>query len=516
MSPRLITKPINKKTVQSDQSMTYKTLSGLFWLFSSIGVQSILQGLILIVMSRLLDPKDFGLVGATSVILGFSSIFSQLGIGPAIIQYPALETRHIRTGFTFSLFFGMFMTGLVSLAAPFIADFFRMGGLVLILRVMSLIFIIQGASVVAESLLQREMHYRSLAGIQIISYSVGYGGVGIGLGLLNFGVWSLVGANLAQAFLNTVILHICKSHSRLPQFDRSAMKDLMYFGGGHTLSRIGNYIAGQGDNLIAGRYLGATALGLYGRAYQIVGMPITLFAEALNRVLFSAMAKVQNDPKRLKTSYRQCNAIIALIILPISAFMFILAPEIVDIFLGPKWMDIIPPLRVLTMGMLFRTSSKISDSLARATGSVYLRAWRQGIYATAVIGGAWVGKHWGISGIAFGVLVAMFINFILMAQLSLKIISMTWVSFLKAYLPATLFSSVIFTEVWGLTKVMRDLTMPGSTILITILFVVGITLLIILYLRPRFILGQDGIWMMDTSLAFVSERFKIFRFVKNI
>ena len=403
---------------QAEKNITNRTLTGFFWMSLGTGTHVVVQALVLIILARLLTPVDFGLVGAALIVVGFSLIFSQLGIGPAIVQYPELKQRHLRTGFTISLFFGTLVTGIIIFIAPAISAFFRMDGLTPVIRLISFVFLVQGLSVVADSLLQRKLKFKWLAWVQIVSFTIGYGVVGVSLAIMKFGVWALAWAHLGQVILRFVMLLIVQPHPKLPQFDRRSFNELIYFGGGFTMGRIGNYIAGQGDNLVVGRWLGAEALGLYGRAYHLMAMPASLFGQILDKVLFPAMAKVQDQPKRLKKAYRRGVALIALLVLPISVTSVVLAPELIHVILGPKWVEVIVPFQIFAIGMLFRTSYKMGDSLARATGAVYRRAWRQGIYAAFVLVGAYVGKHWGISGVVIGVLCALTTNFILMAHLS--------------------------------------------------------------------------------------------------
>ncbi|KJS11981.1 MAG: polysaccharide biosynthesis protein [Peptococcaceae bacterium BRH_c8a] len=472
-------------------------MGGLFWMLSGTGIQSVLQLLVLAILARLLTPVDFGLVGAALVVMRFSNIFSQLGIGPAIVQRPNLSTTHIRTGFTITLLFGASLVALIWLLSPHIAGFFRMDGLVPVLRVIALAFFFKGLAGISESLLQRDMQFRWLAIIQVISYALGYGAVGIILALAGFGVWSLVLAYLAQEILISVMAMIAMPHPKIPQLNRAAFGELMYFGGGYTIARIANFIAVQGDNLVVGRWMGAAALGLYGRAYQLMAMPATLFGQTLDKVLFPAMAKVQAEPQRLSTAYRRSIALIAMVVMPVSAVMFILAPEVINVLLGDAWLGVIAPFKILAVGMLFRSSYKMSDSLARAKGAVYRRAWRQIVYAAMVIGGAWVGQHWGLSGVAYGVLGALLINFVLMAQLSLQLTSLTWKDFIAAHGSAALLTTVVFLEAWFTAVGARSIGLAEFAILCVVLVIILATFTAMLRLAPKLFFGTDGIWLLN-------------------
>jgi O-antigen/teichoic acid export membrane protein len=481
--------------------LTHSTLRGLVWTFVGSGAQAALQLLVLLILARLLTPRDFGVVAAAMVVVGFSSIFSQLGVGPALVQRPVLETRHVRTAFSLALAFGLGLAGVIWLMAPALARFFRMDALGSVVRALSFVFVLQSGSLVAEALLQRDLRFRRLANIEVVAFVLGFGVVGVALAIGGFGVWALVGAQLGQTFAKTTILLAIQPHSKRPLMDRGAFSDLMAFGSGFTLARIGNYLAGQGDCLVVGRWLGAEALGLYGRSYQLMMLPATLLGQVLDRVLFPAMARIQHHPERLASAYTRGVALIALVVLPCSVSAFILAPELISCLLGPQWHEITIPFQIFALGMLFRTSYKMSDSISRATGAVYRRAWRQGVYALLVIGGAYLGQQWGIAGVAGGVLAAIAVNFLLMAQLSLDLAEMHWRSFWAAHVPALALSAIVGPAVWAFATLLRACTnSPGLVLAATVTSATLVTCSLLWHM-PATLLGPSGLWIVQ-KLAF--------------
>jgi O-antigen/teichoic acid export membrane protein len=482
--------------------MTSRTLGGLFWLFLGTGSQAVLQVLVLAVLSRLLAPADFGLVAAVLAVVGFSTIFSQLGIGPAVVQRLELKPAHLRMGFTLSLLLGFLLAALAWMFAPAVADCFRLPGLTPILRAVSLVFPLQGLSVVAESLLQRDLQFRRLAAIEVASVALGYGLVGIALAALGFGAWSLVGGHLAQTVLKTAALLILRPHPMRPLWDRQACSELLYFGSGFTVARVGNYLGTYGDNFVIGRWLGAAALGIYGRAYQLVAGPAALFGTVLDRVLFPAMARVQTQPEQLAAAYRRGVALIALVTLPASAVLVVLAPELIHVLLGPGWDAVVVPFQILAAGLMFRTSYRMSDSISRATAAVYRRAWRQGLFALMVVGGAWLGCPWGLAGVSVGVAVAITMNFLLMAQLSLTLASMSWQSFWAAHLPAVTLAALLGGPVWACAVVLRACALPPLVVLL-LSAAAALPFLFVARSAPRLFLGRDGCWMLRTVGGYV-------------
>lgn len=488
------------------RGLTRRTVTGLLWAAWGKTAHAVLQLGILAVMARLLAPTDFGVVSAALVVIGLSGIFSQLGLGPALVQRPELEDRHTDSAFLASIAFGLALGGLVWLIAPLAAAFFRIADVEPVLRALAAVFPLQGVNVVAESLAKRELRFRWLANVDVIAYGLGYGLVGIALAAYGLGVWSLVWGEIAKTVLRDALL-LADRRPRLGRLpDGSALKELLYFGGGFTLGRVANYLALHGDALVVGRTLGPGPLGLYGRAYQLMTAPAIGLGGMLDNVLFPAMARVQGEPDRLAAAYRRGVGLLAVTMLPFSVAVFVLAPEIVRVLLGPNWTGVVVPFQVLAVGMTFRTSYKMSDSLARATGAVYRRAWRQIVYAVLVIGGALIGQRWGLAGVAAGVVTALAVNFALMAQLSLAVVPITWRQFVAAHLPASALAVAIAPVLWGTAHLARQAGLPAVGILIGATVPTVIVAALLVKLAPGTFLGEDALWAAKTLRSSLSRR----------
>lgn len=487
-----------------------RTMQGVLWTSLGTGARGLLQLLVLSVLARLLAPRDFGVVAAAMVFVGLSASLAHFGFGPAIVQRPTLKSQHLRVAFSASVLVGVAAFALIWFIAPFVAELFHLGELRLVLRVMALLFLIQGLAIVAESLLQRNMRFGLLAGLDAASFAVGYGLIGVLLALLGYGFWAFVGASLGQAVVHTCLVLALQPHPMKPLLEWRTIAELLHFSGGFTLASIGNYVAGQGDSLVIGRWLGAEALGIYGRAYQLMTMPAMFVGDVLDRVLFPGMARLQHQRERLATAYRRAVALIALIQLPTSAGLFILAPEIIDVILGPNWGQVLVPFQVFAAGLLFRSSYKISDVTVKATGAVYQRAWRQAAFALLVIAGAGIGLRWGLPGAAAGVVGAIFVNFLLMAQLSLSLTGIPWRRFWAAHLPGVVLAGLIGAGLWLLASFFRAGDISPVLVLIISAGWVFLSLPLLFRYLPRLVLGGDGYWILQTIGSLFPRRLSFF------
>lgn len=489
-------------------SLTHRTVSGMVWVAWGSGAMGVLKVVVLVLLTRLLSPGDFGVVSAALVVIGFSLNFSQLGLGPALVQRPTLEPRHISTAFWASIALGLTVGAMIWLAAPMIAQFFRMDQLTAVIRWLALAFPVTGISTVPDSLLQRDLRFRLLANRDVVSYGLGYGAVGVILALLGWGVWALVGAQLAQSAVRTTILLTAAPPVVRARPTWSTFLELLDYGAGQSAGRLAIILANQVDNLVVGRWLGAAALGVYSRAYQLMSVPTGLLGDVLDKVLFPTMARVQDDPRRLGAAYLRATAFLVLVTLPVGVVAALLAPDLVEVAFGKRWMALVPPFQVLVLGMMFRTSSRMGESLSRATGKVYRRAWRQGLYAGLVFLGAWIGQRFGITGVALGVLGALFINYLLMAQLSLSVIQISWARFLQAQLPALRLTILVGAVTLTVGAGGRHLGLPALAVLLAGSVLAVGTAVLAAWLAPAFVLGEHGMHMRDNVAPHLLARLR--------
>lgn len=430
-----------KNPVKKD--LTSRTLKGFKWAFFNTFIKFILQLLIISILAHILTPSDFGLLSITLIFINFTQLFSQLGIGPALIQRQNLSEKHIRAGFTLVMILSFVFLIITFFSAPYISIFFKNTKINIILKWISVTFVLRGLGVVSFSLLQKKLLFKRIMIIQSISYSLSYGIVGIILALMGKGVWALVFAEMSNSFLRGILSYYFSPHSIKPLVVKKEIKELFNFGGGFTIAKIFNYVALNGDNFTIGKLMGVEKLGLYSRAYSLMTLPATYFASILDKILFPAMSEIQKKTEKLREVFFKGIEIVSFISLPIAFYFFILSSDIITIIFGWKWTEAIPVLKILSLGVLFRTGYKISDSLARATGAVYRRAWRQGVYALLIVCGAFIGSRFNLSFVAVGIVSALFINYILMTHLSLKLINSSWKVFFKSHILAIYITSFL-------------------------------------------------------------------------
>ncbi|MBY5925425.1 MULTISPECIES: lipopolysaccharide biosynthesis protein [unclassified Halomonas] len=396
---------------------------GFFWMLMGTIGQNILQVASLLVLARFLSPEDFGVVSLAVIIVSFLKVFSELGVGPALVQKKNISVVDIGTANVISLSLGLVCASAIYLSSAGLADFFGMPQLEDVLKVLALMLPVASLSVVGQSLMQRRLRFKRLSSYIFISYLLGYGFVSIGMSINGYGIWSLVFAHLTQSVVMLALLLICALDSRRFGFNVKSAINMMTFGVGYSLARVANFSAGQGDNIVIGKLLGAEQLGLYGRAYQIVTFPAIMFGSVVDKVYFPIMAEMKSDYENLSRLYVSSVLLSSLLFSSVAFYCYVFSNEIVLILFGESWIEMAPILKILSFAMAFRIGYKYSDNLVMAVGRVYKRATIQVLYASFVVIFAVVGSTWGVEGVAVGVVVAVMLNYFLMMVMVWKIIS---------------------------------------------------------------------------------------------
>ncbi len=484
----------DRKPKRAPRGLTQRAIGGMFWTFSGTGVQVVVQLLAIMALGRLLTPAEFGLMGAATVVIACSQIVSQIGVGPAIIQRRELDLTHVRVAVSLSCTLGLLLGAIVWFGSPVIAAFYRMPELEPVLRAVAFMFPLDGLNTVAKSILTRELRFRLYIALDVGAYVLGYAMVGVVLAWFGYGVWALVMANIAQLGVRTVAMYLATRHSIRPSLNLRAARDLLSFGFGHSMAQLGTLLSQQGDNLVVGRWLGPAALGIYGRAYSLMVMPASAFGRIINRVLFPVMSQVQDERDRLANAYERALAIVAFVALPLSAFLWVVAPEFIAVVLGPAWDEVVLPFRLFTISLLFRMSSKISDACTKAAGEVYIRALLQFAYAAMVVVAAIIGQRWGVGGVAVAVSIAMGLNWLSMAWLSRSVTGLSWLRFAQAQVPAAMLALVIA----GAAAVVAHWTRAAHLGTIPVLAAAGLVAAAVTLtaakLSPQVFLGSHGTW----------------------
>jgi O-antigen/teichoic acid export membrane protein len=367
-----------------------KTLKGVAWSTSAQVVKQVSQLIILIVLTRLLSPTDFGLAAMIVVFTGFIEIFRELGFGAALVQNQQVEDSHYSSVFWLNLVTGTILTGLTIVMAPLIAALYNEPRLTSLTSLAAIDFIIASLSIVHGTILNRFMQFRLLAVVETITTLVA-GIIAIILAATGYGVWSLIWRALIDSGVRTLILWRVSNWRPRWLFNRAAVSDLLGFSSNLLAFNVLNYWVRNADNLLIGKFMGTTELGIYARAYSIMILPITQVTQVLGRVLFPALSRVQDDRARVKDIYLRAVAMIALVTFPLMLGLLVVAEHFVLAIFGAKWVGLVPLLRIFSLLGLVQSITVTIGWILQSQGRTDLMLhWRLAT-GTLIIGGFVIG-----------------------------------------------------------------------------------------------------------------------------
>lgn len=425
------------------QVKTYKekAVTGVYWMGFMTVSNFIITILTTMILSRLLTPRQFGIVASVQIVISFAEIFWMMGVVPAITQKKTLLPEDIYTGNTLNIIFGIMVCLFISLFAKAIAVFVGIEN-ILILQILSIVFVIHSFSGVSEALLTKEMKFKAIGLVKLVTLII-YSSTAIIFALSNYGAWALVIGRLVEAFAKTVIVIGLKPVKLSFKINLKSTKSLLNIGTGFTIARVLNNLAIQGDYFVVNKTLGSYALSFYSRAYQILMMPTNIVGQVIDKVMFPLMARFQDDKDKIRYVFFNITLLISVIAIPLTIFMFVLGSDLVLLILGKNWGKAVTPFRILILALFFRIAYKVCDSIVRSLGAVYKRVWVQVVYCVMVFGGAYFGKKWGINGVAVTTSIAIFINYIIMTLLIKHLINFRITKLLVYLIPFTIFSAFI-------------------------------------------------------------------------
>lgn len=462
------------------ESLSGRTLRASSWRLTTVAIQAVLQLAVLAVLSRLVPPEEFGVLGIAMIFIAFGAMLQDLGVSGALIQRPRLTREHVRSAFFLSLLMGAGFAGALWLSASLAAELFRTPAVAPLLQLLSVSFLFSSAGFVSSAQLWRRMEAKKAGIAEVLGYLVGYGIVGIGGALLGYGVWALGWAVVVQSLVRSAAFIAWEPHDLLPVPQAQAVRELLGFGVGLSLIRLLNFAALKGDYVIVGRWLGIHSLGLYERAYRLMDIFSTHFAGVIERVLFPALSEIQDDLPALRRAFGAALGLVVFVYAPLGAVLCAVAPLLVSTLFGEAWTGAATPLRIMSLALVFRAGYKICDSLIRAKGAVYRSAFRSLIYAGAVVAGAWLGRHWGISGVALGVSAAILLKYLMVSHLCLRLLALPWSAYVRMHGPGVLAGGVAGAVAWGAATLASLVDAPAAAALGFVLLGSGLAGLLIL------------------------------------
>jgi len=424
-------------------SLKSKTVKGVVWSsierFSTQGVQF----LIMIIMARLLTPKDYGLIGMLAIFLAVAQSLIDSGFSQALIRKQDRTDVDNSTVFYFNIVVSSALYLILFIAAPFVADFYNQPELTSVMRVVCLGVILNSLAVVQRALLTVRIDFKTQAKASL-SAAVISGCIGIVLAYCGFGVWSLVVQQLLNLSVNTLLLWIFSKWRPIAVFSWKSFHELFAFGSKLLASGLLDTLYRNIYPIVIGKLFSASSLGHYTRAHQFSEFPSSNVTGIIQRVTYPILCGIQDETERLEAVYRKFLKLSAFIIFPLMIGMSAVARPFIDIVLGKQWGFCGQLLQIICFAMMWYPIHAINLNLLQVKGRSDLFLRLEIIKKILGITVLCITAPFGLIVMCYGQIFNSIVALVINTYYTGKLINVGFIRQMKDLLPTILLSLTMF------------------------------------------------------------------------
>ncbi len=352
-----------------------------------------------VTVARLLGPEEYGIIAMVTAITSFAGLFRDLGLSSATIQRDKLSQEQLSTLYWINVAAGGILTLIVSTGAPLVSLFYGRPELTWVTLALSARFFINGFSTQQSALLIRQMKFGRHA-VATLSGGLSNLIIAIAFAYYGFGYWALVLSSIGSGIITACAFNFGSPWKPGPPRRRTGVRSMLRYGANITLFEIINFFSRNLDNILIGRFIGADALGIYNRAYQLMLFPINNLRNPISAAVFPALSRLQHDPATFSSYYKQCIFVVSFVGMPLMTFLFLANESVVLILLGNDWAAVAPVFQILSIVGFIQPSLAMIGLALLSTGQANLQLKLGILNSTVTIIGFAVGLQWGILGIA--------------------------------------------------------------------------------------------------------------------
>ena len=454
--------------------------------------------IVTIFLARLLEPSDFGLIAMVMVIVGLAFIFTDVGLGSALIQRRRVLPVHYASVFYFNILIGAVLTLITFFSATWISDFYDNQQLIPIVQVMALLFLVNAFSSLQVNKLRRELNYAALAKSDV-SAAVLSGITGIALAFYGAGVWSLVAQALSRGVFYNIFIWSASRWVPTLLFSFKALKQLWGFGFRMFLSALIETIFTRLDIIIIGKLFAPAVLGFYDQAKRLNAMIIQYSSGSIMAVLFPVLSKVQNDLPRFQNIVVKTLGIICFIVFFLLGVMYLISEELIVLLFTEKWLPTVEYFKILLLsGFAYPVSALLVNILSsRGNSKAFLRLE---IYKKILQSiNLYVGFLWGIEGYLYGLVMVSIFGVSLNILFSSREIKLPFLVFVR---PIIVQMTISLIAVW----IVMFFTKEIETYDIILIIIKGILFTIVYLFINKFLKTCSLNYVMDQIKPLLSKK----------
>ncbi len=459
-------------------NLKQKAIKGVFWSATQSWGSQAISFLVFALLARLLAPETFGLIALAGVFLAFIEVFLDQGFSTAIIQRRELEPEHLDTAFWTNLAIGILMTGASIAAADLIADFYRQPELASIIRWLSISFILRALSAVQEAIFRRNLEFKTLAIRSLISVIAG-GIVGVSMAFMGYGVWSLVGQRLSSGLVQITVLWWASNWRPGFKVSRRHFQDLFSFGINIVGINILNFINRRSDDLLIGYFLGPVALGYYNIGYRILLVMTRLLTSTLQSSALPILSRMQEEPQKIRSAFYKITQLSLFLAFPVFLALAALAPELIKVFFGEKWLPSVPVMQILCVIGILHASAYLNGGIMIAMGKPSWKLRINCLDAVANFIAFLIAVQWGIVAVAIAYVIRGFLFMPIGIFAVHKLINIRYSLYLRQYMSPFLGASLMVAITLSVKYLLTDAISLSGLLVINVLLGTIVYLIVI-------------------------------------
>lgn len=375
-----------------------KAVGSALWVAFERFSQKGLNAVVFIILARVLEPSDFGLIGMIVIFFTVSQSLVDSGMGQALIRKKVITDLDRSMVFWYNIGFSAMLYVVLFASAPSIASFYDSPQLVSLIRVMGLSLFIFGVTVVQRAELTQQLAFKKMAFAQVPAIIVS-GLVSVGMAFSGFGVWSLVTQSLLHTALQSLVLWIQYPRGIRFVWSKSSFDEMFGFGLRLSISSILNSVFNDINKLVIGKFFSADALGFYTQSSKMQDLTTRNFVTIIQRVTYPLLSKADSTTEKLKAGYRQVLLFTSYAVYPMSLTLIILADPIVHLLLGSKWATVATVLQITGISGLAFHIHAINLNVLKVLGRTDLHLKLEVIKKLVLVSSIVIGLQFGFEGL---------------------------------------------------------------------------------------------------------------------
>ena len=352
-----------------------------------------------IILARILDPYDYGVIGLTAIFIALSNVFIDAGFANALIRNQHRTEKDLSTAFYFNVVIGVLVYSLLWTSTPLIANWFKEPLLIPLLKIVGLNVVLNSLCIVQTAILTAKLNIR-LQTIINLSAQIPAGVIAVLMAYRGMGVYSLAMQTVLSSLIKVVLFWIFAKWFPKERFSKGAFLELWNFGSKLLGANLIGTLFSQIYTVIIGKYVGKKELGYFSKANGLCTNVDGVTSGIVQKVALPVLARYQGDEDELTKKFRTIMRLLVMMIAPMTAILCFSSDEIVILLWTEKWLYCSLLFKVLIVGIMFGPLGQMSLSLMQTVGKtsmiLKLEMPKKVLFCIYII----IGFQYGVLGLA--------------------------------------------------------------------------------------------------------------------